>query len=277
MANADNPNGFRFSHSLIGEEQLLSGTLESGQTGYQGDILVMDFTSGKLNIGSATSDAVWGVLAHDKDASAADKSVLYYPAVPWNVFDVQTSGAYAITLRGSLVDVETAGSGTFEANEDSEANPLIQILGEVDGTEIGANSRIFVRFVKSQYIANYLRSITSIPEGAFVEEVTGNKTLDAEDCGKYMVATADAVITLPATAAGNSFNIVNGAPANTITLQVSPNALDLIDGVDLTAADDKDLINTKATSRQGDMVKLIADGTTGWFVNELVGTWAREA
>ena len=42
--------------------------------------------------------------------------------------------------------------------------------------------------------------------------------------------------------------------------------------------DDKDLINTKATSKQGDYVVISSlDGTVAWQVTEVRGTFAKEA
>jgi hypothetical protein len=275
MANVDNPNGFRFAYAEVGHGELREETLESGQTAYKGDILVMDHTSGKLNVGSATSDSVYGVAAADVDASSADTDILFFPAVPWYVFDVQTSGTYAITMRNHMVDIETAGSGTFEANEDSYANPLVQILGEVPNTEIGSNSRIYVKFIRSDYIEH---RFDFIPEGAYTSDISTDDTLDADDSGIYILATSDATVTLPATTVGVVYNIVNAAPANTITLQISPNdTTDKIMGMDISSADNKNLINTKATSKQGDRVRLVGDGSDGWYIAEIVGTWAREA
>ncbi len=85
------------------------------------------------------------------------------------------------------------------------------------------------------------------------------------------------VITLPATVVGMTFTITNSAADGAAGVSVSPNAIDKIMGVGLTSADNKDLINTKATARTGDSVTLVGDGVNGWYVQKLTGTWAREA
>jgi hypothetical protein len=59
------------------------------------------------------------------------------------------------------------------------------------------------------------------------------------------------------------------------TLAVSPNANDKIMGVDITDADNKDLLLTDA--QKGDCVCLFGNGTTGWYVTKISGSWAREA
>lgn len=110
------------------------------------------------------------------------------------------------------------------------------------------------------------------------EAVTGNKTLDEGDNGVVQVVTADATITLPSTVAGYSYTIVNGGQGSTdgtIAINVSPAALDKIMGNGFTSADNKDAINTNGN--YGDSIKLRGDGANGWVVEEVVGTWTREA
>lgn len=108
---------------------------------------------------------------------------------------------------------------------------------------------------------------------------TANYTLAAADVGKCVDCATDGVVfTLPATVIGYSFRVRNTSTAlGAVGITLSPNAADKIMGVGLTAADDKDLVNTKATARPGDEVLLVADGVDGWYVHRLVGTWAREA
>lgn len=112
-----------------------------------------------------------------------------------------------------------------------------------------------------------------------VEDVTDDKNLDAADSGKVFRVTADAkTITLPATVLGLTYTIVNGQSRDgSIKVAISPNANDRITGIDLTPADNKDLINTKATAKRYDRVTLFGDGSLGWYVMDAVGIWAREA
>lgn len=116
------------------------------------------------------------------------------------------------------------------------------------------------------------------PRAPINETVSANKTLDAEDVGKWMEVNTDAVvITLPATAAGLVFRIRNVGADGAVGINVSPQALDKIMGPDIAGVDNKDLINTKATAKKGDYVILIADGVNGYFVLDINGTWAAEA
>lgn len=113
------------------------------------------------------------------------------------------------------------------------------------------------------------------------ETLTGVKTFDAQDCGKLFCVTdagdADA-LTLPAIADGLSgLTILAVGAFGTTAVTVSPAAADMILGPDISGADDKDLICTKATQRRGDFVTLIAGDADGYMVSELRGTWARQA
>ena len=123
-------------------------------------------------------------------------------------------------------------------------------------------------------------------------DVSANKTLTAADQGIVQNVTADGVvITLPSTAAGLNFTIRNAGVAassgpagsgsnGTAAVSVSPAAADAIAGNGFTAAVDKDAVNTKATSKVGDEITLIASGTAGaaaWNLRDVKGTWARQA
>ena len=115
-------------------------------------------------------------------------------------------------------------------------------------------------------------------EGVNIETKTSNYTVTTGDSGKTFVSSTDGVVfTLPAIAVGYSFKFVNNAPDGTNELTLSPNASDGITYAG-SSTDNKDLINTKATSRQGDYVVIASlDGTTAWQVTEVRGTFAKEA
>ena len=115
-------------------------------------------------------------------------------------------------------------------------------------------------------------------EGVNIETKKSNYTVTTSDSGKTFVSSTDGVVfTLPAIAIGYSFKFVNNAPDGANALTLSPNASDGITYAG-SSTDNKDLINTKATSRQGDYVVIASlDGTTAWQVTEVRGTFAKEA
>ena len=115
-------------------------------------------------------------------------------------------------------------------------------------------------------------------EGVNIETKTSNYTVTTGDSGKTFVSATDGVVfTLPAIATGAVYKFVNAAEDGTNTLTISPNASDGIQYAG-SATDDKDLINTKSTSRQGDYVVIASlDSTANWSVTEVRGTFAKES
>ena len=129
--------------------------------------------------------------------------------------------------------------------------------------------------------------LTSFPNGlnTFIvdsnaESKTSNYTvIITSDSGKtFTNGDTDGVsFTLPAIAIGNTITFVNTAVDGAADLTVSPNASDGITYAG-SSTDDKDLINTKATAKNGDYVTLASlDGTTAWQVVDIRGIWAKEA
>lgn len=112
------------------------------------------------------------------------------------------------------------------------------------------------------------------------ETLAGTKTFDAQDCGKLFCCTeaADAdALTLPAIADGFGGAVILYVGAfGGAAITIDPAAADMILGPDITGADNKDLILTKATARRGDFVKLEHGDADGYHVTQLRGTWVRE-
>lgn len=105
-------------------------------------------------------------------------------------------------------------------------------------------------------------------------------TLTAAQTGQKFVGAVDAVFTLPAAAValtGVTYEFETGALSAGTGLSISPAAADHIRGNGLTSVDNKDLINSGASDRLGDMVRIYCDGLDGWVIEEIVGTWAKEA
>ena len=116
--------------------------------------------------------------------------------------------------------------------------------------------------------------------GYNIEEISSNYTVViSTDSGKTFTSkTKDVVFTLPAIAVGNVFTFVNTAEDGTNNLTISPNASDGITYKG-SSTDDKDLINTQATSKVGDYVKIQAmnGDVTAWQVTDVQGVWAKES
>lgn len=106
------------------------------------------------------------------------------------------------------------------------------------------------------------------------------QTLKTSQSGERFVAAVDAVFTLPAvgsTNVGVQYEFECGAVSAGVGLSISPAAADHIRGNGLTSVDNKDLINSGASDRLGDFVRIYSDGVDGWVIDAIIGTWAKEA
>ncbi len=138
------------------------------------------------------------------------------------------------------------------------------------------------------------RTITSTSNDLVLNKVapitvTASTTFTDADAGKeYNVATDSLVMTLPAITADNigiEFTFRNTGADGANILTVSPASTDGINGTVANASADsvasgvvnKDIINTKATSNNGDYITLKAVALTKWFITGGVGIWASQA
>ena len=114
--------------------------------------------------------------------------------------------------------------------------------------------------------------------GFNIEKKTAAYTVANGDSGKTLTSKTDGVVfTLPAISVGRVVTFVNTAQDGVNTFTISPAAADgiLYAG---SLVDDKDLINTKATSKVGDFVTLASlNSTAFWTVVDAQGVWAKEA
>lgn len=142
-------------------------------------------------------------------------------------------------------------------------------------TANGTNETVEITAKDIGYGAGIRRPV--LEEGG-VKIITANTTLTDEDHGKLIICNAaDLVVTLPATAAGLRFRILTAVVSAGTGTSLSPVAADQIAGNGFTAAVDKDAINSGASDVAGDLIEVTGDGTDGWWLTQVIGTWAREA
>ena len=114
--------------------------------------------------------------------------------------------------------------------------------------------------------------------GFNLENKSANYTIANGDSGKTITSSTEGIkFTLPAISIGRVVTFVNTAPDGTNALTISPNANDgiLYAG---SLVDNKDLINTKATSKVGDFVVLASlNSTAHWTVVDVQGVFAKES
>jgi hypothetical protein len=189
-----------------------------------------------------------------------------------------TAGANTVNVFTGRVRMEVALVGTIldvKKPVYASADDTVTFLA-TNNSYIG----IVTRYVDATHMEIELRTLEFDEFGPNTLRETlsaSTKTLDAEDGGKIFFVTADCTITLPACVTGMEVTLVCAGADAAVQITVDPNASDSISGADITAADNKDYVNTKATARRGDFVKLIGGlAATGWNVSAKRGTWARE-
>jgi len=114
--------------------------------------------------------------------------------------------------------------------------------------------------------------------GYNIEQKDSNYTVVINtDSGKtFLSNTKNVVFTLPSIAVGNVFTFYNTGTDGQNNLTISPAAADgilYLGGL----VDDKDVINTLATSKVGDYVTIASlNSTVFWTVVDVQGVWAKE-
>lgn len=106
-------------------------------------------------------------------------------------------------------------------------------------------------------------------------------TLTGSDDGVTVVATntaATVVTTLPkASTVGVGFKAriyVGALPGAGAGTTITPNATDNFVGAGLTKTAGQTLVNTAATDVVGDLIEVVSDGVTKWYITAKTGTWA---
>ena len=116
--------------------------------------------------------------------------------------------------------------------------------------------------------------------GYNIEQKDSNYTvvINNGDSGKtFLSNTKDVVFTLPSIAVGNVFTFVNTGADGQNNLTISPQGIDGILYLG-SLTDDKDVINTQATSKVGDYVTIASlNSVVFWTVVDVQGVWAKEA
>jgi|GEM_PF-1835168 len=213
--------------------------------------------------------------------------------------------AASVSLGGTLVTATAAEinklagvvAGTASASKAAVlgANKNLDILAlPVSGLKIGAGAGTAMDCTAAELnTLNGVTAGTAAASKAIVldtnKAVSGqrapiltksaNYTVTAADSGSViLVASADKVLTLPATAAGYTYTFVlafAGLSAGT-GLSISPAAADKIMGNGLAGVDNKDLILAGAGDVEGDSVTLVGDGVDGYYIVSVNGIWTIE-
>ena len=198
-----------------------------------------------------------------------------------------TYGKLASILSKALkVEGDTATAAELNAL----TNPMPGLLTTITtgGTltlgnlSVSTNDTVYFNgliWVKAQWVQNVT------PTAA----LTVDTTLTASMSGQLFLIGADSkTATLPSSAtvgAGIRYAFLNTGANGTYGFTISPNASDKIMGsynngvqkITMSGTDNKDLVNTKATAKNGDYMVLESDGVNGWYIIDGIGSWTEES
>jgi len=263
--------------------------------------------AGVITPATAASDAVVGVC----DTTAAAGQITSYAPVGAYIYvtsgeaiavgDLLTAGTLgkafvldaddSVTQRIGAVALSAAGgadvavravvvAGVVETKLATTGNVTVTGILTLPTTNAlqlrDADSRIYSNATGWMVLDATQRIMTSWPVLGHTEPVTpitGNVTLGSTTSGRVYNVTADAVVTLPATAVGITYTFICDGDDGTVQITLSPNSSDLIRGQDHAGVDNTDLINTKTTAERGDFITIIGDGAVGWLIQRQGGVW----
>lgn len=225
---------------------------------YDGTLSFIDASGYLTDVTGTGSNPFAGVVKYEVDNSAGSAGDLKAEVYRQGVFEFVGSGF----AQGDVgKDAYAVDNFTVSLVPDGNA-----FIGRI--VEYVSSTKVLVRIVVERLDRHK------------VNLAAATQTLTARQSGEKFVGAVDAVFTLPAAAAGTKgvwYEFETGALSAGTGLSISPNASDHIRGNGLTSVDNKDLINTGATDRLGDMVRLYCDGVDGWVIEAVIGTWAKEA
>lgn len=218
--------------------------------------------------------------------AAGDRFAGFVPAPSEQVDNsAGAAGALDVTVRRKGYIVLAVSGAVITDVRHSDGSPVPVYATDDDTFTFSPVGNVFVGFV-SRWLESG-KVLVAFDADGFKDPyaewpvretlAAATKTLDAEDTSKLFWVTQDCVITLAATAAaGQHIALVCGGALGTVQISADPVAADKIAGPDIAGADNKDLINTKATAQRGDYIVLNNGNTDGPVVAAKRGTWATE-
>ncbi len=171
------------------------------------------------------------------------------------------SGGVVNVKSGATVDMQSGSTHTAAGTRNAT------------GTD-NQNSGSTIALKSGATLDRQAGSKTTTP---FISKAASFTVLASESGAVYLCTAVDLKATLPSSVAGLTYTFIVHTVSASTGLQIDPAAADAIMGNGLTSVDDKDLINTPATDAEGDAVTIVGDGADGWWIESIVGTWAKEA
>lgn len=115
-----------------------------------------------------------------------------------------------------------------------------------------------------------------ILDGSEVLKNAAYTVVATTDSGKVFKVNSSITFTLPSIAIGNVFTFVYTGVDGAANITIAPQAIDGITYAG-TEVDNKALIQTLATAKRGDYVKIASlEGVVAWQVVDIKGTWTKQ-
>ena len=178
--------------------------------------------------------------------------------------------ATGTSASANSILIDTADGGiTMTADGSSKGDITIDAGDDVTITAVGKVT-MNLGAEASTFQGNFLPA-------TIVKQTVTTSSLSVADCGFVNQVAQDAqIITLPATATGLEFIIMNTAADGVSLLQIDCNGSDKFTGAGIAGSDGEILKLPQVTSNYGDYVRVVAHAD-GWTIVEIVGTWAEDS
>jgi predicted RecA/RadA family phage recombinase len=210
------------------------------------------------------------------------------------VTDIASGEQGSVRIKGVVAvrKADEAMQAGFPVRFDANGNPKVGTAGTGCATQILGNAvaaadflignAVYAAAAADEFVYVNLNDVGQAPSAwlnthRLVKAVDANAA--ATESGSVYDVTTDAkTITLPATAAGLEFTVMNALNDGAALVEIDFQAGDKNCGGCGVAAggDGKKLSNTKATAKKGDFITLRGDGADGYYIVAIRGTWAQE-
>lgn len=251
---------------------LLGGTTAASETNLYGCLGIATYA-----FGGSTSTEQLCIGDSNTNASAVTR-VIGGRYIATSTGGGQASKAIRTSSSANCV-VELDGGVVLEATGGSSSNYIVSDNGYGTGIVNVGSARYDPTQIEATAV---VRPRIKPHDRQQINLAAGSQTLRPDQSGQRFVGAVDAVFTLPAASANTKgvwYDFETGVASSGTGLSISPAAADAVAGNGLTATVNKDLINTGATDRIHDSVRLYCTGTTGataWVITSIIGTWAKE-
>jgi len=244
---------------------------------------IMQHTWGRFR--ATSGEAVYVGDLIDKDFKVADATnSANQPAkyIACETLATSTEGWFCTKAEVKKPPTIATGGGVTRGDHGGTAgDTLFLSTTEGDAVEVPAGDGI------GQVVGQVLSQDTVLYDPSnevdFVMEYeSAAKTLTTStDSGKAFYVggapSTDVVVTIPTPAIGDKWKIVNVNQDGDALIQVQPTSADAVAGPDVSGADGKYWVNTKATAKCGDYLIIEYKGAADMIVTEKRGVWTQES